>query len=50
MRDFLMLEGEIVDHDGYVYKKGDLVWLEAGTEHNSYTENGAVMAVFFRCP
>ena len=48
--DFLMLEGEIVDHDGYVYKKGDLVWLEAGTEHNSYTENGAVMAVFYRCP
>ena len=47
--DFLMLEGEIVDHDGFRYKKGDLVWLEGGTEHNSYTEHGAVMAVFFRC-
>ena len=46
--DFLILEGEIVDHDGYRYRKGDLVWLRAGTEHHSYTEHGALIAVFFR--
>ena len=47
--DFLILQGEIVDHDGFRYKQGDLVWLEAGTEHHSYTEHGALIAVFFRC-
>ena len=47
--DFLILQGEIVDHDGIRYKQGDLVWLEAGTEHHSYTEHGALIAVFFRC-
>ena len=47
--DFLILEGEIVDHDGFSYRQGDLVWLKSGTEHNSYTEHGALIAVFFRC-
>lgn len=46
--EFLLLEGELIDHDGFKYEKGDLVWLEAGTEHNSYSPNGALLAVFFR--
>lgn len=46
--EFLVIEGELVDHDGYKYKKGDLVWLEAGTAHNSYSPNGALLVVFFR--
>ena len=44
--EFLMLEGELIDHDGTVYRKGDLVWLGPGTVHNSRTETGCLIAVF----
>ena len=43
---FLVLDGELVDHDGYVYKTGDLVLLKQGTIHNSRTENGCTIAVY----
>lgn len=46
--EFYVLEGEVVDHDGYRYKAGDLVWLEAKTKHNSYSPNGALLVVFYR--
>ena len=46
--EFFILEGEIVDHDGYRYKPGDLVWLEAKTKHHSYSPNGALLVVFYR--
>ncbi|MEM9097578.1 MAG: cupin domain-containing protein [Pseudomonadota bacterium] len=44
--EFLMVEGEITDNDGTVYRAGDVVWLAPGTEHNSRTETGAIIAVF----
>ncbi|MEM8776732.1 MAG: cupin domain-containing protein [Pseudomonadota bacterium] len=44
--EFLMLEGELIDNDGTVYKQGDVVWLAAGTEHTSHTETGCLIAVF----
>jgi len=43
---FLMLEGELIDHDGHVYRPGDLVLLAAGTRHDSRTETGCTLAVF----
>ncbi len=46
--EFFILEGEIIDHDGYRYQKGDLVWLEAQTKHHSYSPDGALLVVFFR--
>jgi anti-sigma factor ChrR (cupin superfamily) len=42
---FLVLEGELVDNDGTVYRKGDLVWLRDGTEHCSHTPEGCLLAV-----
>jgi len=42
---FLILEGELIENDGRVFKKGDLIWLRDGTEHNSYTPNGCLLAV-----
>jgi len=42
---FLVLEGELVDHDGTVFKTGDLVWFRDGTEHSSNTPNGCLLAV-----
>ena len=44
--EFLIVEGELVDNDGTVYKAGDVVWLAGGTEHTSYTETGCIIAVF----
>jgi len=45
---FYVIEGELIDHDGYVYKAGDFVLLKNGTIHNSRTEIGATIAVFIR--
>jgi len=47
---FLILEGELIEHDGTVYRPGDLVWLKAGTQHYSYTENGCLLAVHIGKP
>ncbi|MEO1139418.1 MAG: cupin domain-containing protein [Pseudomonadota bacterium] len=44
--EFLMLEGELIDNDGTVYRQGDVVWLAPGTEHSSTTKTGCLIAVF----
>ena len=44
--EFLVLEGELTDNDGYVYRTGDLVWLKKGTQHSSHSEHGALLAVY----
>ena len=44
--EFLMIEGDLVDHDGIRYRPGDLVWLRAVTAHTSYTEAGCLIVVF----
>jgi len=44
--EFLMIEGDLVDHDGTEYGPGDLVWLRKGTIHNSYSPNGCLIAVY----
>ncbi len=43
---FLILDGELVDHDGTVYRTGDLVLLRKGSQHSSHTETGCTLAVF----
>ena len=48
--EFYVIEGELRDHDGTLYKKGDVVWLAPGTVHNSYSENGCTVAVFSQRP
>ena len=48
--EFLVLEGELQDNDGYVYKTGDLVWLKKGTQHSSHSEHGALLAVYIGTP
>ncbi|WP_299846475.1 cupin domain-containing protein [uncultured Roseovarius sp.] len=44
--EFLMVEGELIDNDGTVYKPGDVIWLASGTEHTSHTETGCIVAVY----
>jgi len=44
--EFLIVEGELIDNDGTVYRPGDVVWLAPGTEHTSHTETGCLIAVY----
>ena len=46
MEEFLVLEGDLVDSDGTTFGPGDFVSYDAGTHHNSWTENGCLIAVF----
>ncbi len=45
MEEFLVLEGDLVDSDGTVFRPGDFVSYEPGTHHNSWTEKGCLLAV-----
>ena len=47
---FLILEGELHESDGHVLKAGDLVFYRDGSEHNSYTPNGCLIAVHIAGP
>jgi quercetin dioxygenase-like cupin family protein len=44
--EFLVVEGELTDNDGTTYRAGDVVYLAGGTEHNSYSEKGCIVAVY----
>ena len=46
--EFLMLDGELIDPDNKVFKKGDFVTFEPGSSHSSYTKNGCLILVFMR--
>ena len=46
--EFYVIDGELQDVDGKIYKKGDFVTFEPGTEHNSLTKNGCLLIVFMR--
>jgi len=46
--EFLMLEGELIDPDNKVFKKGDFITFEPGSSHSSYTKNGCLLLVFQR--
>jgi len=46
--EFLMLEGELIDSDNKVFKKGDFITFEPGSTHSSYTKDGCLILVFMR--
>ena len=46
--EFLMLDGELTDPDGKIFKKGDFVSFEPGSKHSSFTKNGCLVLVFMR--
>ena len=43
--EFFVLEGELVDEDGQLFKKGDFVRFEPGTKHSSYSGKGCTLLV-----
>ncbi|WP_415285914.1 cupin domain-containing protein [Candidatus Pelagibacter sp. Uisw_104] len=46
--EFLMMEGELTDPDGKIFKKGDFVTFEPGSKHSSFSKNGCLVLVFMR--
>ena len=46
--EFLILDGELTDPDGKIFKKGDFISFEPGSKHSSYTINGCLVLVFMR--
>ena len=46
--EFLVLEGEIIDSDGTIFKKNDFVSYQPNSSHSSYTEKGCVILTFMR--
>ena len=46
--EFLILEGELIDHDDKIFKKGDFITFEPESSHSSYTKTGCLLLVFQR--
>ena len=46
--EFFILEGNLIDNDGFEYKKGDLVSLGTGTRHFSISPQGCTIVVTHR--
>ena len=46
--EFIMLDGELIDSDNKIFKKGDIVTFEPGSSHSSFTKNGCLILVFMR--
>ena len=44
--EFIMLDGELIDPDNKVFKKGDIVTFEPGSNHSSHTRSGCLILVF----
>ena len=42
-KEYLILEGDLVEIDGTILKAGDLVSYAPGTRHDSRTENGCLL-------
>ena len=44
--EFLVLDGELIDPDNTIFKKGDFITFEPESSHSSYTKNGCLLLVF----
>ena len=46
--EFLILDGDLIDSDGTIFKKGDFVSFKPNSSHSSYTKNGCLILTFMR--
>ena len=46
--EFYMLDGELIDSDGKIFKKGDFISYEPNSCHSSYTKKGCLILTFMR--
>ena len=43
--EFYVIDGELIDDDGKVFKKGDYIKFEKGTKHSSLSKTGCTLLV-----
>ena len=48
IEEFYVVEGELIDSDGTVFRAGDFVRFGPGTRHWSHSPDGALLVVFMR--
>ena len=46
--EFLILDGELVDSDGTIFKKGDFISYKPNSNHSSHTKKGCLILTFMR--
>ena len=46
--EFFVLEGDLIDSDGYKYRTGDFVSLAGGSRHDSFSPSGCILVVTHR--
>ena len=46
--EFFMVEGELVDCDGTIYRSGDFISLKGGSAHESHSPSGCKIVVTHR--
>ena len=46
--EFLILDGELIDSDGSIFKKGDFISYKPNSSHSSYTKKGCLILTFMR--
>ena len=46
--EFFILEGELIDSDGTIFKTGEFVTVEPGSIHGSHTKTGCLLITFMR--
>ena len=46
--EFLILDGELIDFDGVIFKKGDFISYAPNSSHSLYTEKGCLILTFMR--
>ena len=46
--EFFILDGELIDSDGKIFKKGDLISYQPKSSHSSYTKKGCLILTFMR--
>ena len=46
--EFLILEGELIDSDGTIFKKGDFISYKPNSSHSSHTNKGCLILTFMR--
>ena len=46
--EFLILDGELIDSDGTIFKKGDFISYKPNSSHSSYTKKGFLILTFMR--
>ena len=46
--EFLILDGELIDSDGTIFKKGDFISYKPKSSHSSHTNKGCLILTFMR--